>query len=74
MLRNWLNLSKAIGFILTIAGLVLAIWFFQAAALPGPALLPNFVIAAMAAAMVMVGVRYILKSNATKPKPEPGKE
>jgi len=74
VLRNWFNISKAIGFVLTIAGLVLAVWFFQTAALPGPAPLPNFVVAAIAAAMIMVGVRYILRSNAEKPKPEVGKE
>jgi hypothetical protein len=74
VLRNWFHISRAIGFILTIAGLVLAVWFFQTAALPGPAPLPNFIVAAIAAAMIMVGVRYILKSNAMKPKPEAGKE
>jgi zinc transporter ZupT len=74
VLRNWFNISKAIGFILTIAGLVLAVWFIQIAALPGPAPLPNFVVAAIAAAMLMVGVRYIVKSNPRKPKPEAGKE
>ncbi len=70
MFRNFFNISKAIGFILTIAGLVLAVWFFQMAALPGPAPLPNFVVGAIAAAMIMVGIRYILKTHTRKPRPD----
>ena len=74
VLRNWFNISKAIGFILTIAGLVLAVYFVQMAMLPGPAPLTTFVVAAIAAMMIMVGVRYILKSNAKKPRPDTAKE
>ncbi len=61
MLRNWFNISKAIGFILTIAGLVLAVWLR-----PGcspccrePAPLPTFVVAAIAFAMISVGIRSL---------------
>ncbi len=54
-------MSKAIGFILTITGLVLAVWFVQIVSQPDPAPLPAFVVAAVCVAMISVGVRYILK-------------
>ncbi len=60
---------------LTIAGLVLAVWFFKTAMPAGPAPLPAFVVAAIAAAMISVGVRYILKSSqkgAKQKKPREG--
>jgi hypothetical protein len=61
--------SKAIGFILTITGLVLAVWFIRIVMAPSLAPLQAFVVAAMAVAMVSVGVRYILKDSKKK-KPE----
>ncbi len=68
MLRNWFNISKAIGFILTITGLMLG-WYFVQAVLPtGPAPLTSFVVAAMAVMMVSVGVRYIFKTTKKTPK------
>ena len=56
-------MSKPIGIMLTIAGLVLGAWFVRQAMLPGPVQLPAFIVAAIAAAMVSVGVRYILKGS-----------
>jgi hypothetical protein len=53
---------------LTIAGLVLALWFVQMLTAPGAAPLTTFVVAAIAAAMISVGVRYILKSPRKKSK------
>ena len=61
-------MSKAIGLILTITGLMLGWYFVQNIMLPGPAPLPSFVIAAIALAMISVGVRYILKSPKKKPQ------
>jgi hypothetical protein len=55
--------SKAIGLMLTIAGLVLAVWFVQMLLLPGPAPLTSFVVAAIAVAMLSVGLRYLLRSK-----------
>jgi hypothetical protein len=60
-------MSKAIGFILTITGLVLAVWFVRIVTAPDLAPLQAFVVAAMAAAMISVGLRYVLKK---KKKPE----
>lgn len=60
-------MSKAIGLILTITGLMLGWYFVQNIMLPGPAPLPSFVIAAIALAMISVGVRYILKPSKKKP-------
>jgi hypothetical protein len=51
---------------LTIAGLVLAVWFAQMLSRPGPAPLESFVVAAISAAMISVGIRYILKSPKKK--------
>ncbi|HEV7692424.1 MAG TPA: hypothetical protein VGO52_16420 [Hyphomonadaceae bacterium] len=56
-------MSKPIGIMLTIAGLVLGAWFVGQAMQPGPVQLPAFVVAAIAAAMVSVGARYILKGT-----------
>jgi hypothetical protein len=64
-------ISKGIGLMLTIAGAILAAWFVQMLMLPDPAPLPAFVVAAIAAAMISVGIRYILKSGRTK-KPKKG--
>ena len=61
-------MSKAIGLILTITGLMLGWYFVQKIMLPGPAPLPSFVIAAIALAMISVGVRYILKPSKKKPQ------
>lgn len=59
-------MSKAIGLILTITGLMLGWYFIQMIMLPGPAPLPSFVVAAIALSMISVGVRYITKSPAKK--------
>ncbi|MFZ4684368.1 MAG: hypothetical protein ACOYMK_02015 [Hyphomonadaceae bacterium] len=64
-------MSKAIGLILTITGLMLGWYFVQMTAAPGPAPPPVFAVAAIAVAMISVGVRYILK---TKKKPEEGSQ
>jgi len=63
-------MSKAIGLILTITGLMLGWYFVQMVMVPGPAPLPSFVVAAIALAMLSVGVRYILK----RPKQKNQKE
>jgi hypothetical protein len=62
-------MSKAIGLILTITGLMLGWYFVQMTTAPGPAPFPSFVVAAIAVAMISVGVRYVLKK---KKKPEEG--
>ena len=54
-------MAKPIGFILTITGLTLAVWFWQMISFPGPAPLEAFPVAAIAAAMISVGIRYILR-------------
>ena len=56
-------MAKPIGIMLTIAGLVLGAWFVRQVMEPGPAQLPAFIVAAIAVAMVSVGVRYILKGT-----------
>jgi divalent metal cation (Fe/Co/Zn/Cd) transporter len=61
-------MSKAIGLILTITGLMLGWYFVQTILLAGPAPLPSFIIAAIALAMISVGVRYILKPSKKKPQ------
>ena len=61
-------ISKGIGLMLTIAGAILAVWFVQIMMLPDPAPLYAFVVAAIAAAMISVGIRYILKSGKKKQK------
>jgi hypothetical protein len=70
--------SKAIGFILTITGAVLGVWFVQMLVVPGPAPLPTFVVAAISAAMISVGIRYLIKGSKKKPKkkeaPKEGQE
>ena len=63
-------MSKAIGLMLTIAGLVLAVWFVQMLMLPGPAPLTSFVVAAIAVAMISVGTRYLLKSKTPDATPQ----
>ena len=69
-------MSKAIGLILTITGLMLGWYFVQTIMHPGPASLPAFIVAAMALAMISVGVRYILKSppKSVKKKPPQGSQ
>ena len=52
---------------LTIAGLVLSVWFVQMLLLPGPAPLTGFVVAAMAVAMLSVGLRYMVKARNKTP-------
>ncbi len=61
-------MSKAIGLVLTITGLMLGWYVVQTISLPGPAPLPGFIIAAIALAMVPVGGRYILKPSKKKPQ------
>jgi len=55
---------------LTVAGIILGVWFVQMLLLPGPAPLETFVVAAIAFAMISVGVRYILKSPKKKKPPK----
>ena len=62
-------MSKAIGLTLTIAGLILAVWFVRQVMAPGPAPLFAFVVAAIAVAMVSVGVRYTFRAK--RPKGDP---
>jgi hypothetical protein len=62
--------SKAIGFTLTITGIVLVVWFVRIVMAPDLAPLQAFVVAAIAAAMISVGIRYILKGSKKKKKPE----
>ena len=64
-------MSKPIGLILTITGLMLAWYFIQMIMQPGPAPLPSFVVAAIALMMISVGIRYILKSPPKKKKKKP---
>ena len=59
-------IAKGIGITLILVGLILAAWFVQMLSLPDPAPLTAFVVAAIAAAMISVGIRYILKSGRTK--------
>ncbi len=59
-------MAKAIGLILTITGLMLGWRFYQTIAQPGPAQPPAFVVAAIAVMMLLVGVRYVIKSPAKK--------
>ena len=54
-------MSKAIGLILTITGLMLGWYCAQMMMVPGPAPLPVFVVGAISVAMLSVGIRYILK-------------
>jgi len=61
-------MSKAIGLILTITGLMLGWYFVQMTMQPGPAPLPSFVVAAMAVAMISVGIRYTFKRKPAKPE------
>ena len=60
-------MSRAIGLILTITGIVLAVWFVRIVSAPDLAPLQAFVVAAMAVAMISVGLRYVLRK---KKKPE----
>ena len=56
---------------LTIAGLVLGVWFVQIELLAGPAPMSSFLVAAMAVAMLSVGLRYMLKAQGKSPNDEP---
>ncbi len=66
------SLARAIGLILTITGIMLALWFFQTFAAPGPAPLFSYIVAAIGLAMLSVGVRYIFKTP-NPPKSPPAK-
>jgi hypothetical protein len=59
-------ISKGLGIMLTICGAILGVWFVQMMMLPDPAPLPAFVVAAIAVAMISVGIRYILKGGKKK--------
>ncbi len=59
-------IAKGIGIMLVLVGLILGAWFVQMLQLPDPAPLPAFVVAAIAVAMLSVGIRYILKSGKKK--------
>ena len=61
-------MSKPIGLMLTIAGLVLAVWFVRIVMAPDLAPLQAFIVAAIAVAMISVGIRYILKGRKKKTK------
>jgi TRAP-type C4-dicarboxylate transport system permease small subunit len=61
-------MSRAIGLILVITGLVLGVWFVQSALPSRPIPWPNYIVAALAAAMVSVGARYVFR----KASPAPG--
>jgi membrane protein implicated in regulation of membrane protease activity len=63
-------MSKAIGLILTVTGLMLGWVSVQIMLAPGLAPLPYFVVAAIAVAMLSVGIRYILKSPKQKKQKE----
>jgi hypothetical protein len=65
-------IAKGIGITLILVGLILGAWFVQTMRLPDPAPLTSYVIAAIAVAMLAVGIRYILKSSKKKPKPGEG--
>jgi membrane protein implicated in regulation of membrane protease activity len=68
-------MTKGIGFILTITGLLLLVTFVQVALPQGPIPLPYFVILAVAVMMLSVGVRYLMRGFEKKkpktPKTEP---
>jgi hypothetical protein len=76
--RDWFNISKAIGFILTITGLLLTVTFVQIVMATSwtTVPLPWFVVLAIGVMMTSVGVRYILKTRKQKPgePTPPGKE
>jgi len=55
-------MSKAIGLMLTITGLMLGWYSVQMMMGPGLTPLPVFIVAAISVAMISVGIRYILKS------------
>ncbi len=62
------SLSRAIGLILTITGAVLATWFAQILLASGPAPLQAFIVAAIAVAMISVGLRYVLRTPKRPPQ------
>ncbi|HEX5007951.1 MAG TPA: hypothetical protein VFV70_12610 [Hyphomonadaceae bacterium] len=59
-------ITKGLGLMLTIAGAILAVWFVRMLMLPNLAPLTAFIVAAMSAAMLSVGIRYIVKSGKKK--------
>jgi len=63
-------MSRALGLILTITGLMLGWHTVQMMMPPGPPPLSAFIVAAITVAMLSVGARYILK----RPKPRKQKE
>lgn len=64
-------MTKAVGLLLTVTGLLLLVSFMQVSWREGPVPLPYFVVLAIAVMMLSVGVRYILRGFATKPKLKP---
>ena len=61
-------MTKAIGLTLTITGAILAWWFVQQLLADGPAPLPAFIVAAIAVAMISVGLRYVFRKSPPKDK------
>lgn len=51
---------------LTIAGAILLVWFVQQVTAAGPAPLQAFIVAALAVAMVSVGLRYTFRKSSKK--------
>jgi len=64
-------MTKALGLMLTITGLMLGWYFVQMTLAPGPAPLPSFVVAAIAVMMLAVGIRYVLKPKKVNPQEGP---
>jgi hypothetical protein len=60
-------MTRAIGLILVVAGLVLAVWFVQSVIPEGPTPPSNYIVAAIAVAMLSVGARYVFRPPPPKP-------
>jgi len=56
-------MTGAIGLILVITGLVLAVWFAQVMFLDGPTPAASYIVAAIALAMLSVGARYLFRTT-----------
>ena len=65
-------IARGVGIMLVLVGLMLGAWFLQMMGLPDPAPLTAYVVAAIAVAMLSIGIRYILKSKKKQPKPGEG--